>query len=454
MRAERGQVVSGAGLGLRSELSADLLLHPRSVDIVETVVEACFASPQARREAAAMAELWPVIPHGIKMSLGSADGIEEDRARRVGDLVRELRAPLVTEHVAFVRGGTREIGHLTPLPYTPDAVKVVACNVAAFRRHLPDVPLLLENVAWTFRWPDDSMTEADFYAAVVQATGCDLLLDLGNLYANALNDRRDPTQVLLEFPLDHVGMVHIAGGIHDGGFYFDTHAHPVPDGVFRLLDRLCEERGAVPVVIERDALFPPFVELERELIRSREAQKGGEPPPCPLEPIRELDEVSPEVRAALLERQRRLALLLTSLDEPPRGETEPYGVEAISRSREVLRRKRVDDALPLLPRLVPRRAQVEPLAYRVVAEAERSERMAAVADAMRIARRAAEEPTLRRAALLDGLVLEARFLFRDGGVMPRRAPFLRRQRLPEGTSCWIFKGPGAGAGVRLLEPPP
>jgi uncharacterized protein (UPF0276 family) len=454
MHAGRGQAVSGAGLGLRSELSADLLLRPRSVDFVETVVEACFASPQARREAAAMAELWPVIPHGIKMSLGSADGIEEDRARRVGDLVRELRAPLVTEHVAFVRGGTREIGHLTPLPYTPDAVKIVARNVAAFRRHLPDVPLLLENIAWTFRWPDDSMTEADFYAAVVQATGCGLLLDLGNLHANALNDRRDPAQALLEFPLDHVGMVHIAGGIHEGGFYFDTHAHPVPDGVFRLLDLLCERRGAVPVVIERDALFPPFAELERELVRSREAQKGGDPPPCPLGPIREPDDVSPEARAALLERQRRLALLLTSLDEPPRVEAEPYGVEAVARSREVLRRKRVDDALPLLPRLVPRRAQVEPLAYRAVAEAERSERMAAVADAMRIAQRAAEEPALRRAALLDGLVLEARFLLRDGGVVPRRAPFLRRQRLPGGTSCWIFKGPGAGASVRLLEPPP
>jgi hypothetical protein len=295
------------------------------------------------------------------------------------------------------------------------------------------------------------MREADFYAAVVEATGCDLLLDLGNLHANALNEGRDPVQALLDFPLDHVGMVHIAGGIHEGGFYFDTHAHPVPDGVFRLLDLLCERRGAVPVVIERDALFPPFVELEKELIRSREAQRG-DPPPCPLLPVREPDDVSPEVRAALLERQRRLASLLTSLDEPLREEAAPYGVEAVARSREVLKRKRVDDALPLLPRLVPRRAQVEPLAYRVVAEAERSERLAAVTDAIRIARRAAEEPALRRAALLDGLVLEARFLVRDGGVVPRRAPFLRRQPLPEGQNCWVFKGFGAGAGVRLLEP--
>ncbi|MCS6902576.1 MAG: DUF692 domain-containing protein [Polyangiaceae bacterium] len=451
MASARGMRVSGVGLGLRNELSADLLLHPHSVDFIETVVEACFASPQARREAAAMAELWPVIPHGIKMSLGSADGIEEDRARRVGDLIRELRAPLITEHAAFVRGGNREIGHLTPLPYTPDAVKVVARNVARFRRLLPEVPLLLENVAWTFRWPNDSMGEADFYTAIVEATGCDLLLDLGNLYANALNEGLDPIQVLLNFPLEHVGMVHIAGGIHEGDFYFDTHAHPVPDAVFHLLDLLCERRGAVPVVIERDALFPPFVELEKELGRSRKAHRG-DVPPCSFLPVREPEDVPPEIRAALLEQQRRLALLLTSLDEPSRDAVAPYSFEAIARSRDVLKRKRVDDALPLLPRLSQYRVQVEPLAYRTVAQTERSERMAAVADAIRIARSAAEETTLRRAALLDGLVLEARFLFHDGKVLPRRAPFLRRQLLPEGQNCWIFKGFGAGAGVRLLEP--
>lgn len=454
MTPARGPLVSGAGLGLRPELGTDLLLNPRAVDFVEVVVEACFASPQARREAAAMAELWPVIPHGIKLSLGSADGIEAERAGRLGTLARELRAPLVTEHVAFVRGGPREIGHLTPVPCTLDAVKVVARNVAEARRHLPDIPLLLENIAWTFRWPGDTLREADFYAAVVEATGCDLLLDLGNLHANALNEGLDPRRVLLDFPLDRVSMVHIAGGVHEAGFYLDTHAHPVPDGVFDLLDLLCERRGAVPVVIERDALFPPFIELENELRRARRAQDGREVPYISGAPAQHLPDAPPEARAALLEAQQRLALLLTSLDEPPAAEVAPYGARDIARSREILRRKRVDDALPLLPRLSRRRELVEPLAYRCVAGAPRVERLAAVADAMRIARDAREHPSLHRAALLDGLVLEARFLLTDAAVLPRRAPFLRRQRLPEGQSCWIFKGPGAGASVRLLEPPP
>src|SRR5262245_4800756 len=139
---------AAAGIGLRPEIAGDLLGSPGSVDFVEVVAEACFASPAARREAVAVSRVWPVVPHGVKLSLGSAEGIDVDRARRLGALARELRAPAVTEHVAFVRGGGREIGHLTQVPFTREAVRVVAANVARARRALPDVPLLLENAAW------------------------------------------------------------------------------------------------------------------------------------------------------------------------------------------------------------------------------------------------------------------------------------------------------------------
>jgi len=453
-RGERTHsAVSGAGLGLRSELNVDLLRNPRAVDFAEVVVEACLAAPQARREAAAMAELWPVIPHGIKLSLGSADGIEVDRARRVGALARELRAPMITEHVAFVRGGAREIGHLTPLPYTRDAVKVVAKNVAEARKHLPDVPLLLENIAWTFRWPQDAMGEADFYCQIVEATGCELLLDLGNLYANALNDKKDPAAVLDQFPLERVSMVHLAGGVHEHGFYLDTHAHPIPDGVFALLDRLCERRGQVPVVIERDSQFPPFAALEAELVRSRQSHRLGknlvEPaPPAPPPPW---EEASPGSLAALLDEQQKLALLLVGPDAPGPEAQARYGAADLARSREILRRKRVDDALPLLPRLQARRELLEPLAYRCVADAPRTERLAAIADAMRIAEGAESHEQLRAAALVDGLVLKARFRLEDNRVIPRATPFIKQARLPDGQRCWVLKGVGAGASVRLIE---
>src|SRR5262245_48378634 len=99
--------LTGVALGWRPELAADLLRAPDTVDFLEVVAETCFAQPPAWREAVALAEMKPVVPHGVKLSLGSADGIEHARARRLGALARALRAPAVTEHVALTRAGHR-----------------------------------------------------------------------------------------------------------------------------------------------------------------------------------------------------------------------------------------------------------------------------------------------------------------------------------------------------------
>src|SRR4051812_35405365 len=251
--------LEGVALGWRPELAADVLRAPESVDFLEVVADTCFAQPAAWREARAVAEIRPVVPHGVKLSLGSADGIDPARTRRLGALARELRAPAITEHVALTRAGGREIGHLTPMPFTRDSVRILARNVAAARRLLPDVPLFLENVAWTFRWPEDEMPEGAFYAEVAAATGCELLLDVANLHANAINAGLDPVDLLGDHPLDRVGMMHVAGGVMEDGFLLDTHAHPVAEAVFALVERALTRTGAVPVVLERDQGFPPFV---------------------------------------------------------------------------------------------------------------------------------------------------------------------------------------------------
>ena len=266
------------GLGHRPELSADLLARPSAIDFCEVVAESCFAQKSTRAEARALAELWPVVPHGVKLSLGSADGLDESRLGQLASLARELRAPLVSEHVALTRGGTREIGHLTQLPRTREAVRVLARNVARARRRLPDVPLLLENVAWTFRWPEDELDEATFYQEVTAATGCPLLLDVGNLYANAVNEGLDPESVIAAYPLDRVAMLHVAGGVWEHGFYFDTHAHPIPPPVSALVAAALRRCPGLPVLLERDANFDNFDSLLGELQALRALQpaaRGG-----------------------------------------------------------------------------------------------------------------------------------------------------------------------------------
>ena len=130
----RTRALAGVALGWRPELAADVLRAPESVDFLEVVADSCFAQPSAWREARAIAEVKPVVPHGVKLSLGSADGVEMERAKRLGALARELGAPAITEHVALTRGGGRDIGHLTPLPFTREAVRVVArCSAANLR---------------------------------------------------------------------------------------------------------------------------------------------------------------------------------------------------------------------------------------------------------------------------------------------------------------------------------
>jgi hypothetical protein len=450
--------MDAVGLGFRVEVATDLLRDPGAADFVEVVAESCFANPAARREAVALSRVWPVVPHGVKLSLGSAEGIDVDRAQRLGALARELAAPVITEHVAFVRAGGREIGHLTQVPLRRETVRVVARNLAAARKHLPDVPFYLENPAWTFRWPDDELDEATFFHEIVAATGCDLLLDLGNLYANATNLGADPAAVLAAYPLDRVAMIHIAGGITEDGFYFDTHAHAVPDAVFALLDRFVALRGPVPVVLERDDEFPPFAELRGELSRAKEALRRGTitgPSPerqracAPLsaETVRE------EVVAAMAEAEARLAVMLTATEDPPPEEARPFGEGAIRRSREVLRQKRVDDALPVLANLIPHRDAVRPLARACLATAPRAPAFAGIADAIRIARAAVEDPRLAQAARLDLLLLRSRFVgpAGDGSVKQRVAPFVGRERLADGRTVWALKGPGSSANVKVIE---
>src|SRR5262249_40686308 len=140
------------------------------------------------------------------------------------------------------------------------------------------------NAAWTLRWPGDELDEASFFCEIVRATGCDLLLDLGNLYANAVNSGADPRAVLEAYPLDRVAMIHLAGGAVEDGFYLDTHAHPVPSAIFDLLARFAARVGPVPVVLERDDEFPAFEELAAEMKRARAIfdRRAPEPHPRPL----------------------------------------------------------------------------------------------------------------------------------------------------------------------------
>lgn len=445
--------LGGIGLGYRPELAADLLADPGALEFVEVVAEACLANSVARREAIALQALWPVVVHGVKLSLGSADGIRDDHARRIGELARDLCAPIVSEHVSFTRAGDREIGHLTRVPYTRAALAVLARNVAAARRRLPDVPLLLENTAETLAWPDDEFDEPDFYGAVVRATGCDLLLDVGNLYANAVNAGRDPHRELSRFPLDRVAMLHVAGGAWEDGFYFDTHADPIAPAVFALLEDAIARIGSVPILLERDAGFGSFAALRDEVRRLRAVVHAASPR-MDVRHSASVDAPRLDDASTLVAEQRALASALVDAAPPSPAARERFGVAALDRTRTILARKRIDDALPHLPRLSGLGCRIRALADAALAEHPRALERVSLTDAWRILEAAAAEPEFGDAAALDGLVLRARFHAPrgDGAVRPRARPFIGRVHGPH-RSTWALKGPGTAAKVHLVHSP-
>lgn len=440
----------GVGCGYRPELAVDLLRQRELVDFVEVVAETCFAQPSTHRAVLGLRGELPLVPHGVKLSLGSADpGDLDARAARLGALARELGAPCVSEHVALTRAGDRELGHLTPVAPRRALVSVLARNTQRARRHLPDVPLLLENIAWTLRWPDapDALSDGDFHAEVARATGCPLLLDVANLYANARNAGRDPVAELERFPLDRVAMLHVAGGmLGDDGFYLDTHAHPVPDDVFALVERVLAHCGHVPMVLERDALFPPFGALADELTRLRTLVRSA--PAGRTLRANTPAEVIPPQDPSLAREQSSLAGLL--LDGGVASV--PFAPGEVARTRSVLRHKRLDDAAPLLPQLSLARPGIDGSAFAALNAAPRADERQGVLDAFCVARAlcAHHEVSVRDAAARDLLLLRARFHEPDarGVTRPRTGPFVGSVTLA-GRRVWALKPPGSHARIRL-----
>jgi hypothetical protein len=225
-----------------------------------------------------------------------------------------------------------------------------------------------------------------------------------------------------------------------------------------LLRELIVRRGPVPILIERDAEFGPFSQLRAELDRVRQIAATPERTAwTPRSHERRETQHPSGPDLVLADRQAALAEALTSLDPPTPALVEQFGTTALARSRAILRRKRVDDSLPLLPRTAALGASARAIATSVIDALPRAPRRTAIADAMQIAAAAAASPHAAAAGRVDQLVLRARFRGPDrhGLVHPRRGPFVGRVRLADptlaGRSVWVIKGPGIGAPVVLFR---
>ncbi len=255
---------AGVGLGWRPEI-AGLFGDLAGVRFTEVIAESLTCSGPLPAPLAALRQRGvTVIPHGVGLSLGSAAPLDTERVRFLADCAARLDAPLVSEHIAFVRAGGVDAGHLLPVPRTREMADLLVRKIRQTLEWLP-VPLALEPIAALFDWPDDELDEVDFVSEILDRTDAWLLLDVANLYANARNRGEDPATWLDRLPLERIGYVHVAGGAEHDGLYHDTHTDPTPGEVLDLVTALCARRSAPGLLLERDGNYPPRAELHAEL---------------------------------------------------------------------------------------------------------------------------------------------------------------------------------------------
>lgn len=259
----------GVGIGWRPEIAGFVSDLP-GLRFAEVIAELLPPAEPHRREPlpplleALLARGVTVVPHGVRLNLGGADPVEPARVAHLVQAAERLGAPLVSEHIAFVRAGGLEAGHLLPLPRTREAVAAVVANVRRTQAELP-VPIALEPIAALFDWPDDELDEAAFLTEILERTDALLLLDVANVYANARNRGADPVALLDRLPLERIAYVHVAGGAEHDGFYHDTHTDAIPAPVLDLVSELCARHRPPALMLERDGRYPPAPELAAEL---------------------------------------------------------------------------------------------------------------------------------------------------------------------------------------------
>ncbi|MGW3321851.1 DUF692 domain-containing protein [Streptomyces virginiae] len=270
----------GVGIGWRPEI-ADAVERLSGLDWVEVVAENVCPGHLPESLLRLRERGTRVVPHGVSLGLGGADRPDPAKLAALGERAVALGAPLVTEHIAFVRTSSPvlEAGHLLPVPRTRDALDVLCQNVRIAQDALP-VPLALENIAALFSWPGEELTEGQFLTELVERTGVRLLIDVANLHTNRVNRGEDPAAVLDAIPLEALAYVHVAGGIERAGVWHDTHAHPVPPVVLDLLAELRSRVEPAGVLLERDDDFPSEAELAGELAAIRAVVTAGAAAPA------------------------------------------------------------------------------------------------------------------------------------------------------------------------------
>jgi uncharacterized protein (UPF0276 family) len=275
----------GVGVGLRPPHYSHFLDEkPSSVAWVEVISENFlpWKNQEFGRSFQTLEKIrnnYPVVLHGVSMSIGSVDPLNDDYLKNLKNLADRIQPAWVSDHLCWTGVNGENLHDLMPVPYTQEALDHISRRIDQVQNKLGR-RILIENPSSYLEFQQSEMSEWDFLAALVQKSDCGLLLDINNVYVSSVNHGYDPIHYLKSLPRERVGQIHLAGHSNMSGYLIDTHDAPVCQEVLDLYRWSAPHFGHISTMLERDGNIPEWEELEKEIltiegIRHEELKKSG-----------------------------------------------------------------------------------------------------------------------------------------------------------------------------------
>lgn len=260
----------GFGLGLRSEHYLDLIEHEHNVDWLEILSENyMIAGGKPLYYLDKIAERYPLVMHGVSLSIGSVDPLKQDYLQDLKKLAQRVKPKWISDHLCWTGTQGINLHDLMPLPYTEEALAHLVARITQVQDFLGR-RILFENVSSYLTYQHSTISEWEFLRAVAQQADCLILLDINNIHVSAHNHGFDPLTYLHAMPANRIQQIHLAGHLNKGDYSIDTHDHDIIDSVWNLYAESMKHFGHISTMIERDDDIPPLKTLLAELQKARD----------------------------------------------------------------------------------------------------------------------------------------------------------------------------------------
>jgi len=255
--------IKGIGLGLRFSHFEDILKFEHQCPWFEVITEDFLQEGSHQHKLLKLRKKFPIAFHSVGLNIGGVDSIDLNYLKRLKFLYQKFEPTIVSDHLCWSSHQGKFHYDLLPIPRTRDGLNQV-CERISFVQEYLDRELVIENITSYIEYKECDFEELDFLKAVSNKTGCFFLLDITNVLINFENRKKNPENFLMNFPLDRVKQIHLAGGTNKGNIIIDTHSEKVSPESILELQKIYQRGYDIPAIIERDSNIPPFLNLEEE----------------------------------------------------------------------------------------------------------------------------------------------------------------------------------------------